>query len=87
MIDKGITLSNRQFDFRKPRLTVDATKVVMELARRAVDEGRFCALVALNTGNAFNFTGWNGITEALTAAQMQTIYYYFYCCSQFQISH
>ena len=69
LIDSDGYLSNRQFGFRKARSAVDATKLVFELARKAYDEGKYCALVTLDMKNALNSVRWNHIIEALIAAK------------------
>lgn len=70
IIDGDGCLSNRQFSFRTARSTFDTTKVVFELARKAFDEGKFCALVTCDIKNAFNSAEWNGIIEALMVAYL-----------------
>lgn len=65
-------LSDNQYGFRKARSTVDAIKVVIDIARKAIEGKRwkggpmkYCAIVTLDVKNAFNTARWSSILSAL----------------------
>lgn len=66
-------LSESQYGFRKGRSTIDAIRVVTELAKNAI-EGKswkkgskeYCVVVTLDVKNAFNTANWERIVGALT---------------------
>ena len=59
-------LSDRQFGFRKARSTVNAISTVTEIAEKAMEANKSCAVVTLDVKNAFNTAKWNKIIAALT---------------------
>lgn len=59
-------LSDRQYGFRKGRLTVNVINLVVVTAKEAIASDRwkegkkkFCAVVALDIENAFNSAKWD----------------------------
>lgn len=73
-------LSNMQFGFRKYRSTIDAIKVVIDIASEAIEGTRwaggskeYCAIVTLDVKNAFNTANWSCIWKSL--ARMNTPLY------------
>lgn len=71
-IESNSGLSDNQFGFRKGRSTVDAIKLVVDTAARAI-QGKswrngtkeYCVVVTLDVKNAFNTANWERIVEAL----------------------
>ena len=58
-------LSDRQFGFRKARSTVNAISTVTEIAEKAMEANKSCAVVTLDVKNAFNTAKWSKIIAAL----------------------
>lgn len=65
-------VSDNQFGFRKHRSTIDAIKVVVDIAKEAI-EGKswrngakeYCIVVTLDVKNAFNTANWGNIVNSL----------------------
>lgn len=60
------------YGFRKRRSTVDAINVVVNTARKAIEDKRwkrgskkYCAIITLDIKNAFNSAKWRCIQDAL----------------------
>lgn len=73
-------LSDLQFGFRKSRSTVNAIKMVVDIAAEAIQGERwrfgtkeYCAVVTLDIKNAFNSADWSFIRRTLV--RMDTPYY------------
>lgn len=73
-------LSDTQFGFRQNRSTIDAIKMVVDIAELAIEGTRwlhgakeYCAIVTLDVKNAFNTANWSCIWKAL--ARMNTPLY------------
>lgn len=73
-------LSDRQFGFRKGKSTVDAIKMVVDIASKAIEGERwlhgtkeYCAVVTLDVKNAFNTADWAFIKKNMT--KMTAPYY------------
>ena len=71
-IESNGGLSEHQYGFRKSRSTLDAIKMVIERAQKAIEGKRwkrgpkkYCAVVALDIKNAFNSASWIQIHRAL----------------------
>lgn len=69
-IETAEGLSNNQFDFMKPKSTIDAINVVVETASRAIqgkcwrnDAKEYCEVVILNVKNTFNICDLRGHYE------------------------
>ncbi|CAD7085026.1 unnamed protein product [Hermetia illucens] len=62
-------LSDRQYGFRKARSTIDAIKLVTDLAEDAIhgkgSTSKYCVVVILDVKNAFNSANWNLIRKSL----------------------
>jgi hypothetical protein len=65
-------LSCQQFGFRKSRSTVEAIKMVMSIAKKALQgkqwkggSKQYCAVITLDIKNAFNTANWCNIMSAL----------------------
>ena len=62
-------LSENQFGFRKGRSTVNAIQALVDIAtkaRRGTGKRKgFCALISIDTRNAFNTARWNSCIEAI----------------------
>lgn len=60
---------DRHFSFHGARLTIDAIKMVTDVAENAMYGGRstskYCAVFALDVQNTFNSTSWNLIKRSL----------------------
>ena len=58
-----------QFGFRKERSTVDAIRVVTNIASEAISGGRcamkYCAVITLDVRNAFNSANWDKVLRSL----------------------
>lgn len=72
-IESNGCLANTQYGFRQRRSTLDAIKLVVKTAEKAIagkqwkgGSKKYCALVTLDVKNAFNSARWNVILEALT---------------------
>lgn len=71
-VDRVGGLSDYQFGFRKNRSTIDAIKVVVDIAARAIvgtggihGNKKYCAIITLDVKNAFNTADWRCIWAAL----------------------
>lgn len=65
-------LAENQFGFRKGRSTLDAIKVVVDIAKDAIagtrwkgGKKKYCLVAALDIKNAFNSANWNCVIRAL----------------------
>lgn len=66
-------LSESQYGFRKGRSTIDAIRVVIDIAKNAI-EGKswkrgskeYCVIITLDVKNAFNTANWDRTVSALT---------------------
>lgn len=69
-------LSDRQFGFRKARSTIDAIKMVMEIAQNAIAgkgaSKKYCAVITLDVKNAFNSANWALIIRTLNRLGIQS---------------
>lgn len=55
--------SSMQFGFVKKKSTLDAIREVVNIAKRAKEGKRFCAIVTLDIKNAFNTADWEVIRQ------------------------
>lgn len=62
-------LSDMQFGFRKARSTVDAIRIVTNIATEACSGGyskmKYCAVITLDVKNAFNSANWQNVLLSL----------------------
>lgn len=69
-VDMANGLSEYQFGFRKNKSTMDALKLLVEVARGAIHKRKssndYCVVVTLDVKNAFNSANWEKIIQALT---------------------
>lgn len=69
VIEETDGISQMQFGFRKAKSTVDAIKLVVETAKKAIEgkgiRRKYCAIVTLDIKNAFNSAGWDHIIRSL----------------------
>lgn len=66
-------LAERQFGFRRARCTLDAIRLVVEIASEAINRTggasgsmNYCAVITLDIKNAFNSANWTLILSALS---------------------
>lgn len=71
-IETAEGLSKTQYGFRKRRSTIDAIKVIVDTAKKAIDgkswkngSKKYCAVVTLDVKNAFNTANWENIVNVL----------------------
>lgn len=68
-VDIANGLSEYQFGFRKSKSTIDAIKLLVETARKAINKrscsNDYCVVVTLDVKNAFNSANWEKTIQAL----------------------
>ena len=64
-IEAEISLSDRQFGFRKNKSTTDAINMVLDIAKRTKAQGDLAALICIDVKNAFNSAPWKDIVKSL----------------------
>ena len=69
-LSAAISLSERQYGFRRGRSTIDAIKLVIDLCKRHKRDKKAAVMVALDVKNAFNSAPWRDIVDSLTAKQV-----------------
>ena len=78
-IENAGGLAEHQYGFRRSRSTIDAIRVVVNTAKKAIEgrrwrggAKRYCAVITLDVRNAFNSANWNHILEALRNKSVPT---------------
>lgn len=69
-IERTGGLSEHQHGFRKNKTTYGAIEEVMERAKTANIEKKWCALILLDVQNAFNTTSWQKIIDEMRSREM-----------------
>lgn len=64
-IERTGGLSEHQHGFRKGRSTYGAIEEVLQLAKVAIRDKKWCTLILLDVRNAFNSASWRGILDVL----------------------
>ena len=71
-LESATGLSDKQFGFRRGRSTLNAIAKVMRITteaisrvRRREDAKKYCAIVTLDTKNAFNSASWMKIIQTM----------------------